>query len=395
MRVYDYSYLSVMDGETLHGASRNRFSLRVCAAMLGDLVDQATASDIRRWQQYLANERAEEELYRTIAAKKYGEDQEILLRLAEAEKRHQQHWISLLGEHAHAAVRPELSVRILGFMARLFGSLFVLALMQRAETRSPYAVDAAATSQMAADERVHAEVVRALAAKSRARMSGNFRAAVFGANDGLVSNLALVMGVGAAGVSNHVVLLTGISGLLAGALSMAAGEYVSVRSQRELVEASNPDADAEALLTDLDINANELALVFRARGMEQADAEHAATTAINKATSKRAATFLPRHIRTENPEELGTELGAAASSFCFFASGALIPILPYAFGASGLSAVLLAAGMVGIALLLTGGTVGILSGRAPLPRAFRQLGIGFGAAAVTYVLGLAFGSVVG
>jgi vacuolar iron transporter family protein len=101
---------------------------------------------------------------------------------------------------------------------------------------------------MAADERFHEEVVRALAARGRNRLSGSFRAAVFGANDGLLSNLALVLGISASGVSNHTVLVTGLAGLLAGALPMGAGEYVSVNSQRELLEASTPDPRAGTAL---------------------------------------------------------------------------------------------------------------------------------------------------
>ncbi|WP_217442258.1 VIT1/CCC1 transporter family protein, partial [Myxococcus sp. CA039A] len=135
-------------------------------------------------------------------------------------------------------VRPDRSTRAMAWMARRFGSVFVLAMMQTAETRSPYASDEDATEQMKADEAIHAEVVRGLAARGREQISGDFRAAVFGANDGLVSNLALVLGVMASGVPSNVVLLTGISGLLAGALSMGAGEFISVKSQNELLEAS-------------------------------------------------------------------------------------------------------------------------------------------------------------
>ena len=116
----------------------------------------------------------------------------------------------------------------------------MLALAQRAEARSTYDADVDATDTMAADERIHGEVVRALAARGRTSLSGSFRAAVFGANDGLVSNLALVLGISASGVSNHTVLVTGAAGVLAGALSMGAGEYVSVRSQQELLQASTP-----------------------------------------------------------------------------------------------------------------------------------------------------------
>ena len=118
--------------------------------------------------------------------------------------------------------------------------MFVLALAQRAEDRSPYNADPDATLTMAADERIHGEVVRGLASRGRNRLSGSFRAAVFGANDGLVSNLSLILGIGASGVATHIILLTGLAGFLAGALSMGAGEYVSVRSQRERLEASTP-----------------------------------------------------------------------------------------------------------------------------------------------------------
>src|SRR5690554_2521212 len=120
---------------------------------------------------------------------------------------------------------------------------------------------------MAADEQIHEEVVRGLAARGRARLSGTFRAAVFGANDGLVSNLALVMGVGATGVAPQFVLFSGIAGLLAGALSMGAGEFVSVRSQRELLDATEPSDFADDVLPDLNLDANELALVYRRRGV--------------------------------------------------------------------------------------------------------------------------------
>ena len=155
-------------------------------------------------------------------------------------------------------------------MAKRFGSIFVLALAQNAEGRSPYETEPFATPAMAADEKIHHEVVRGLAARGRRRLSGTFRAAVFGANDGLVSNLALVMGIGATGVAPQFVLFSGIAGLLAGALSMGAGEFVSVRSQRELLAATEPNDYADEALPDLDLDANELALVYRTRGMAAA-----------------------------------------------------------------------------------------------------------------------------
>ena len=232
-----------------------------------------TPATLRRWRQYLADERAEAAVYRDLAGRRTGEERAILLALAEAEGRHAAHWLELLGPDVGRPLRGDWRTRTLAFLARRFGSVFVLALAQRAEARSAYATDADATPTMAADERIHEEVVRGLATRGRNRMSGTFRAAVFGANDGLVSNLALVLGVGASGVAQATVLLTGIAGLLAGALSMGAGEFVSVRSQRELLSASTPDPGAREALPHLDVDANELALVYRARGMSEAEAD--------------------------------------------------------------------------------------------------------------------------
>ncbi|GMA23483.1 hypothetical protein GCM10025864_12420 [Luteimicrobium album] len=243
------------------------------------------ARTLRRWRRYLADERAEAAVYRDLASRRDGEERAILLALADAEGRHEQHWLDLLGDQAGPPLRGDWRTRFLGVLARRFGGVFVLALAQRAETRSEYAEDADATPTMAADEQIHAEVVRALAARGRVRLSGSFRAAVFGANDGLVSNLALVLGVGASGVAANVVLLTGLSGLLAGALSMGAGEFVSVRSQRELLEASNPSPEAVHALPHLDVDANELALVYRARGMTVDEAQSHADDVLRTLTA--------------------------------------------------------------------------------------------------------------
>jgi VIT1/CCC1 family predicted Fe2+/Mn2+ transporter len=350
----------------------------------------ASGADLRRWRQHLADEIAEAAVYRDLAGRRTGEEREILLALAEAEGRHAAHWQELLGDQAGTPRRGDIRTRFLGFLARTFGSVFVLALAQRAEARSPYESDADATPAMAADERIHGEVVRGLAARGRNRLSGTFRAAVFGANDGLVSNLALVIGVSASGVATHVVLITGVAGLLAGALSMGAGEYVSVRSQRELLEASSPDPAANTALPHLDVDANELTLVYRARGMSPEEAqEHADAVLRDHSLASFGATDVDQH------EAVGTGFGAALSSFCFFASGAVVPIIPYLFGLGGIVAVIVAAVLVGLALLGTGAVVGLLSGGPPLRRALRQLLIGYGAAAVTYLLGLLFNAGIG
>ena len=347
-----------------------------------------TPTEIRRWRAYLADERAEGAVYRDLAGRREGEERAILLELAAAEKRHEQHWIDLLGEDVGKPRKGALRTRWLAFLARRFGSVFVLALAQRAEARGVYEDERDATPQMVADERIHEEVVRSLAARGRAQLSGSFRAAVFGMNDGLVSNLALVLGIGATGVSTGVVLATGIAGLLAGALSMGAGEFVSVRSQRELLEASTPDPQSRTAYPHLDIEANELALVYRARGES---AQEASEHAIRSIKSYRPDQIQPRRAHSEF-EEIGSAWGAAFTSFGLFSAGAIIPVLPYLFGLEGMTAVLVSAALVGLALLVTGAVVGILSGGPPLRRALRQLAIGWGAAAATYALGLIFGA---
>ena len=359
-------------------------------------VTSPSPAQIKRWRRYLADEESEARIYRYLARRAEGTDREILLQVAEAEKRHQQHWRDMLGEHANVHVRPSMQSLVLQFLAKNFGSVFILAMAQRAESRSPYAEDPDATEEMAADEAIHEEIIRALATSGREKLSGNFRAAVFGANDGLVSNLALTMGITASGASSSMVLLSGIAGLLAGALSMAAGEFVSVRSQRELLDASQPTQVTLRVAHDLDLDSNELELIYRARGMEPEAAHHRAMERFGYLDCDCDPSLSHREDgdREENVA-LGTDIGAAAASFAFFASGALVPILPYIFGLSGVFAMVLSLLFVGAALGFTGGVVGLLSGASPLKRGIRQILIGFGAAFVTYLLGLAFGTTVG
>ncbi|MDO5668779.1 MAG: VIT1/CCC1 transporter family protein [Corynebacterium sp.] len=362
---------------------------------------EPTRAQINRWRRYLANERAEAALYRELARRKTGEEREILLALAESESRHEEFWRGKLGEYVGFPRQPDLGTRFMGFLAKSFGSVFTLALMQSAEARSPYIKDEDAPEQIAADERIHAEVVRGLAARGREKMSGGFRAAVFGANDGLVSNLALVVGVMGSGVSANMILLTGISGLLAGALSMAAGEYVSVTSQRELLEASTPHPKAHTLLPSLDVNANELALVYRARGMGEKEAKDKAQAEFSRMALEQAIgldredSLGEEEVWADPAEVVGSPWAAAGSSFLFFAGGAFIPIIPFLFGASPVMGAVIAIMLVCCALMFTGGVVGVLSGKPPLSRAMRQLAIGLGAAGITYLLGVAFGVVLG
>lgn len=365
-------------------------------------VEQPTRQQISRWRKHLANERAEGAVYRELARKKTGEEREILLAIADAEARHEEYWRSRLGEHVGMPKQASLSTRLMAWMARHFGSVFVLAMMQTAESRNDYVKDTDATEQMIADEAIHAEVVRGLAARGRAKMSGDFRAAIFGANDGLVSNLALVLGMVGTGVHAGVVLVTGLTGLLAGALSMAAGEYVSVSSQKELLDANTPDPEAAQSLPKLDMEENELELVYRARGMSAEDAKSKAQRVFEQikltgglVENSEEESEAEKAAQAEREELGGSGLSAAISSFLCFGVGALIPVLPYIFGMESVSAAVVACVLVGIALLMTGAIVGLLSGVSPGKRALRQLLIGFGAAAVTYFLGTLFGVSVG
>ena len=399
-----------------------------------DSVPAAAPSEeqLERWRRYLANERSEAAVYKTLAARqKNPEDREILSKIAEAESRHQRYWRDKLGDQLGSPRKADFNTRLLGFLAKVFGSVFTLALMQSAESRSPYLADEDASDQLAMDEKVHAEVVRGLATRSRERMSGTFRAAVFGVNDGLVSNLALVLGVLGSGVGSTVVLITGVSGLLAGALSMAAGEFISVKSQNELLGASTPQTSSSAMAANVDVEANELALVFRARGMSETEAQYKADqlfARISHSAESYAESFGGGGHSLENssPENPGLENSsaenpstevrggeatedeefaeahtpggaweAAISSFCFFAGGALLPILPFIFGASTTLGAVIAVVLVSLALLITGAVTGILSGKPLAWRGLRQLLIGLGAAGITYLLGLAFGGVVG
>ncbi|WP_338089201.1 VIT1/CCC1 transporter family protein [Nanchangia anserum] len=282
-----------------------------------------------------------------------------------------------------------MPTRLLSFLTRHFGSVFVLATMQRSEDRTRYDRDAEVPEAMAADEHIHSEVVRGLAQRQRTAMSGSFRAAVFGANDGLVSTCALILGVLGTGTSKETVIAAGIAGLLAGALSMGAGEYISVTSQRELLEASDPAPQASEVLDKLDMDANELALVYRARGASPDEAEERAASVF--AEIQRGQQVSIGGERTSF-DEVGTGMRAAASSFVSFAAGAAVPVVPFLLPVGVFPAAVVSCVLVGLCLLVTGGIVGLLSGTNPALRAVRQVAIGYGAAAVTFGLGWLIGA---
>ncbi len=216
---------------------------------------------------------------------------------------------------------------------------------------------------------------------------GNLRAAVFGVNDGLVSNLSLILGIAGASSSNSVVMLAGIAGMLAGAFSMAAGEYVSVRSQREMFE-YQIGLEREELATYPAEEAEELALIYSARGMDEADALRLAKASI--ADPDLALDTLAREELGLNPDNLGSPIGAAIFSFLSFAAGAGIPLLPF-FVFSDAAALPASAAITGIALFAVGGTLSLFTGRSAWLGGLRMLAIGAAAGAATYAIGSLLG----
>jgi vacuolar iron transporter family protein len=218
---------------------------------------------------------------------------------------------------------------------------------------------------------------------------GNLRAAVFGANDGLISNASLIMGIAGATADNRMILLTGVAGLLAGALSMAAGEFVSVRSQRELYE-HQIQLEKKELDEYPEEEAEELALIYSARGMELEEARGVAHTML--ANPKHALDVLAREELGLNPDDLGSAVGAAGFSFACFATGALVPLLPFLLGVGGIaaSALLTIASLFGL-----GASISLFTGRRALRGGVRMLGIGVVAGGLTYALGYAFGVGIG
>ena len=220
---------------------------------------------------------------------------------------------------------------------------------------------------------------------------GNLRAAVFGINDGLVSNTSLIMGVAGAAASAQTVLTTGVAGLLAGALSMAAGEYVSMRSQREMFE-YQIGLERDELHEYPEEEAEELALIYQARGMDLEEARR-----VSRELVKHEATALDALAREElglNPDDLGSPWGAALSSFIAFAIGAIVPLAPFLFGLTLGRAVSIAAAVAALALFGVGATLSLFTGRSALRGGLRMVLIGGGAGIATWLIGSALGAAI-
>ncbi len=213
--------------------------------------------------------------------------------------------------------------------------------------------------------------------------AGNLRAAVFGVNDGLVSNASLILGVAGASLDAHSILLTGSAGLLAGALSMASGEYVSVRSQRELFE-YQIGLERDELNEYPEEEAKELALIFEARGHTPEEAIRTAKHLISDPA--RALDTLTREELGLNPNELGSPWGAAVSSFLAFSVGAIIPLIPFLW--PGLAhALKISIGLTTLSLFSVGAVLSLFTGKSAVAGGLRMLLIGSAAGAATFLIG--------
>jgi vacuolar iron transporter family protein len=347
-------------------------------------------------------------LYRTLAAlESQAQLAQVYERLAMVEERHARLWERHLRAAGQAVPppQPSLRARVLIWLAKRFGPQLVLPTMATLERVDRHMYDRQPEAQnttLPVDERSHARLLGAIVGKTGlegsalARFEGRhraiggnaLRAAVLGANDGLVSNLSLVMGVAGAELSGQAILITGLAGLLAGACSMAMGEWLSVQSARELNQRQLAIEAAE-IETVPEEEQQELALIYEAKGLTPDEAQ--ALAAKLMADKDSALDALAREELGIDPQELGGSAWAAAgTSFGLFAGGAIVPVAPFLFltGASAVSVSLLASAL---ALFLVGAAITLVTGRSAISTGLRQLLFGVAAAGVTYGIGRLLG----
>jgi vacuolar iron transporter family protein len=368
--------------------------------------------DIERYRVNLQDELNGAALYAALAAAEADPlRKDLFLQLAQAETNHAQLWrdkLTAAGVQDERFV-PAFRTRLLAKLAQRFGPRFVLPTIAAAEyaDRDKYAGQSDAHA-ISAEERGHAAVIQAVADNSsgagyttgadiaraepwhRGASSGNnLRAAVLGANDGLVSNFCLIMGVAGAGAANQTVLLTGLAGLVAGACSMALGEWLSVTNARELAQ-TQISKEAEELEQTPTAEQHELALIFQAKGMPKEDAQRVAAQVMQN--KQGALDTLAREELGIDPTELGGRpWSAAATSFALFSAGAIFPVAPF-FGLHGHWAVGASALVSAAVLGAVGMVTSLFNGRSPWYSAARQLIFGCLAAGVTYGVGAALGT---
>jgi len=325
-------------------------------------------------------------LYRILAGcEPAPEIKALFMKLADAADSQALHWAKIAtgkGVKLPASFVPPMRARIVAHMLRRLGPERMLPVLAAMKVRglSVYTQGAPVG---------HDTPVAGRQEFRHRRMagSGSFRAAVFGVNDGLVSNASLILGMAGASLQNPMILLTGVAGLLAGAASMAAGEYVSMRSQREMFE-YQIGLEQQELNAYPEEEAEELALIYEARGIPAADAKRLADMLISDPS--RALDTLAREELGLNPRELGSAWGAASASFLAFAVGAAVPLLPFLWQDARHS-LAVAIGLTLIGLFATGATVSLFTGRSPWWSGLRMMCIGALAGAVTFLVGRLFG----
>jgi vacuolar iron transporter family protein len=371
-----------------------------------------TPADVERYNGFRQDEVDAAHLYRAMAASETREEvADLYLRLADSEDRHASFWEQQL-ERGHATIpprHPTWRAKVLASIARRFGATAVLPTVAQQEQADQRVYDLepeSADTELPGDERSHARVLGVLSGtrggvegsligrlEGRHRhVGGNaLRAAVLGANDGLVSNLSLVMAVAGAELESRTIFITGIAGLLAGAISMALGEWISVQSSRELYE-QQIAVEREEIRMMPEEEAEELALIYRAKGFSAEEAEQISTRLMaNEATALEA---MAREELGIEPDELGGSASvAAASSFALFALGAIGPVAPFAFLDGG-AAIITSLVVSGFALFIVGGGITLLTGRNVWYAGSRQLAFGLIASGVTFAIGRAIGVTV-
>jgi len=373
----------------------------------------AEADPQRRYTANLQGEVDGAALYRTLSqTEKNPELAQVYARLAAVEEAHAEFWkrkIEAIGRRL-PNLRPSLRTRALAWLARRFGPAFVLPTVNTLEQLDSGTYDTqpeAVARGLPAAERSHARIIEALTGPMSRGLSGStiarlegrhrgvggnaLRAAVLGANDGLCSNLSLVMGVAGADLASHAILITGLAGLLAGSCSMALGEWLSVNTTRESYQ-RQIKTEADELQQVPEEEEEELALIYQAKGLPKDQAQALAQRLIaNKAI---ALDTLVREELGIDPEQLGGSAWAAAgTSFLLFAIGAIFPVAPY-FLFAGLSAVIASLAASGVALFLIGAGTTLFTGLGVWFSGVRQMLVGFAAAGVTYGVGKLIGVAV-
>jgi VIT1/CCC1 family predicted Fe2+/Mn2+ transporter len=328
-------------------------------------------------------------LYRIVSDAESGSPRQVLfLELAQAADSQSRLWeaeMTKLGIAIPPKFTPDLRARLIAKLIPRFGVRPLKGILAAMKVRGMSLYQAAPAHHTP----VNLEQLRGENHKNSG--SGNLRAAVFGINDGLISNASLILGVAGANAGTDMILLSGMAGLLAGAFSMAAGEYVSMRSQREFHEYQIA-LEREELDQYPEEEAAELALIYQAKGVAPEEARRMAQTLI--ADPDRALDTLAREELGLNPDELGSPWGAAISSFIAFAIGAFLPVLPYLL-LSGANAFYGVIATAGISLFGVGAALSLFTGRSAFAGGLRMFLIGAAAGTATWFIGKGMGVVLG